>query len=303
MKLRIGSRGSDLAMWQARYVAGRLGDDVEIIVIKTQGDEVQNLSLDKLEGKGFFTKEIEVALLKREIEIAVHSMKDLPTESPPSLIIGAVPPRAPVADVLVMRKAGRDNSLPLSLPQGARVGTSSLRRKAQLLAARPDLRLVDLRGNVPTRARKVIKGELDAVVLAEAGLTRLALEPELLKDGAGYERIPLDVMLPAPAQGALAVQVRKDVAEAKERVKLLHDVATEKAVLAERALLSRFGGGCQLPLGAYCEVKGRRFYLRAVVAAPDGSAVLKANADGDKAEEVVAEVHRALVSQGAGRYL
>jgi hydroxymethylbilane synthase len=242
MKLRIGSRGSDLALWQANHVASRLGIPVDIVVIKTAGDRIQHLSLDKVEGKGFFTKEIEAALLEERVDIAVHSYKDLPTEMTPGLVIAAVPERAPVNDVVVVGKT-RDASQKWQIPKGGKVGTSSLRRKAQLRAHRPDVELVDLRGNVPTRFRKVVDGQLDAVVLAEAGLMRLGLTDESVT----LVRIDIDDVCPAPAQGALAIQTRADDEKAKQAVTKLHDKPTADCVDIERALLAKFGGGCHLP--------------------------------------------------------
>ncbi len=300
--LRIGSRGSDLALWQARHIAAALGQGVDIEVIKTRGDEIQHLSLDKVEGKGFFTKEIEQALLEGRIDVAVHSYKDLPIEGPPGLRIAAVPERAPVRDLLLVAKARRGKG-ELGLGDGARVGTSSLRRKAQLLARRRDLTLVDLRGNVPTRLGKVVMGELDAVVLAEAGLARLGLLAGL--DAQGVDVVPLEpeVVCPAPAQGALAVQIRAGDAAAASKVERLHHAPTARAVEVERALLGRFGGGCHLPLGAFCVVSPDKLSLVAVVAAPDGSEVMRAHAWGKDPEDVVEQVHRELVRAGAERYV
>lgn len=303
-KLRIGSRGSDLALWQARYTAGRMGGEPELIIIKTEGDRIQHLSLDKVEGKGFFTKEIEAALLANEIDVAVHSYKDLPIEAPPGLIIAAVPVRAPVRDVVIMRRDRIDPKLQWGLPKGARVGTSSLRRKAQLLAQRQDLELVDLRGNVPTRLRKALTGELDAVVLAEAGVTRLGLPKEVAEKDGVMTPLPLNEVCPAPAQGALAIQTRASDTRARAAVAPLHDAATALAVKVERDLLAHFGGGCHLPLGALCEAKpDGSVYLRAIVAAPDGAECLVAEARAATPEAAVSEVHASLVKAGAERYV
>ena len=198
--IRIGSRGSDLALWQARYVREHLDGESEIIVIKTQGDQIQHLTLDKVEGKGFFTKEIESALLGNDVDLAIHSYKDLPTEAVPGLEITSVPERAPVRDTLVVHRDRVDTEKPLGIAEGARVGTSSLRRKAAIKSLRPDIELVDIRGNVPTRLGKAQSGELDAVVLAEAGLRRLGL----FEADESTEYLPVDVrdVCPAPAQGA-----------------------------------------------------------------------------------------------------
>lgn len=294
MKLRIGSRGSALALWQANYVADRLGD-CEIVVIKTRGDEIQNLTLDKVEGKGFFTKEIENALLQREVDIAVHSFKDLPTEEVPGLTIAAVPERASVNDVVIADPNALDPSQPLGLKVGARIGTSSLRRKAQLAHGQPSVKTVDIRGNVPTRMNRVGR-DLDAVVLAQAGLQRLSLLEEALKLGLAIRILPVAIMTPAPAQGALAVQVRADDRSAIAIVSELDDYPTRVAVDIERQLLSRFGGGCHLPLGAHAS--GNR--LIATVTSPDGT--VRCHAE-ERGADVVAKAHAALVSQGAERYL
>lgn len=302
-KLRIGSRGSALALWQARYVAGRLGGDPEIVVIKTEGDRIQHLSLDKIEGKGFFTKEIEAALLAREVDVAVHSYKDLPVEGPPGLTIAAVPERASVRDVIIQHRGRRVADRRWGLPDGARVGTSSIRRKAQLLVHRPDLRLVDLRGNVPTRVRKALEGELDAVLVAEAGVTRLGIDAELEHQGGVMTPLELCEILPAPAQGALAVQIRAGDEPTRAGVAPLHHAETDTAVDVERRLLARFGGGCHLPLGAFCEVRGAGLHLHAVVAAPDGSACLAAEAEAGSPKRIVDEVYTALVRAGAERYV
>lgn len=299
--LRIGSRGSDLALWQAHHVRDGLTRNAEIEVIKTEGDAIQHLTLDKVEGKGFFTKEIEKALLDRQVDIAVHSYKDLPTEDVPGLAIIAVPERAPVRDTLVHRRDRRSASERWGLTEGARVGTSSLRRKAALLSLRRDLQLVDIRGNVPTRLGRVQSGELDAVILAEAGLRRLGLfdhDPDL-------EFTPLDVadMTPAPAQGALAIQSRVGDRQAIDAASALHDAATATAVDLERALLARFGGGCHLPLGAHATSTGEQLRLVALVAAPDGSERLLAEAEGTDSATVCQRVHTQLMDQGADRFL
>lgn len=299
--IRIGSRGSDLAMWQARYVREHLRGDSEIIVIKTQGDAIQHLTLDKVEGKGFFTKEIEAALLGQDVDLAIHSYKDLPTELVPGLTITAVPERAPVRDTLVVRNDKLDPERPLGIAEGATVGTSSLRRKAAIRALRPDLELVDIRGNVPTRMGKATSGELDAVMLAEAGLRRL----ELFDSEPTLSFLPIDVkqICPAPAQGALAVQIRTGDERVAAAAAGMHVPDTARGVDLERALLARFGGGCHLPLGAYAEVKNGGIELFALVAAPDGSERLSAEAKGEVDQEVLETVYERLMSQGADRYL
>lgn len=289
-----------MALWQARYVASCLKVPAEIIIIKTQGDAVLHLTLDKVEGKGFFTKEIEAALLENKIDLAVHSFKDLPVENTPGLAISAVPQRGPVRDVLVGPRTLEGNLL-RALPPQARVGTSSLRRKAQLLSLRSDLQLVDLRGNVPTRFSKVSTGALDAVVLAEAGLERLQISTSELH--ARFHPFSVDEMCPAPAQGALAIQTRDHDKQTQQALAHLHHPTTARAVNVERALLQKFGGGCHLPLGAFCEEHAdNTYHLRALVASPTGDQRLHAEAQGTAAV-VVGNVFESLVKQGAERYL
>lgn len=301
----IGSRGSELALWQANHVKDLLGGHSEIVVIKTRGDRIQHLSLDKVEGKGFFTKEIEDSLQSQTIDVAVHSYKDLPTEQPPGLIIAGVPPRAPVADVLVRRKTADAHDQPWSLQEGAQIGTSSIRRKAQLLCIRPDLKMVDIRGNVPTRFNKVLSGELDAVVLAEAGLSRLGyFDPQHpCHEGVVLERLDITDACPAPAQGALAIQVRADDAATRSVVEQLTCRATAQAVEAERWLLRYFGGGCHLPLGAFCAHDQNQLELQASVTSPDGATQLRATASGSSPEEIATRVYEELTRQGARRFL
>ncbi len=245
----IGSRGSELALWQARYAQSLLrtaGFEVGIKVIQTKGDAIQHLSFDKIEGKGFFTKELEMALLQGEIDLAVHSYKDLPTQSEEGLIIGACSYRDNPLDILVIHSDAYDQSMPLSLRQNAVVGTSAARRKAQLRAIRPDLQLMDLRGNVPTRLGKVGKG-YDAVILAAAGLNRLQL------DLRHYKTLTLSPTqsVPAPAQGILAYQIREDDVQMKQIVSHLNQPDVAKLVHLERDILHQLGGGCQQPIGVY----------------------------------------------------
>lgn len=249
--LIIGTRGSELALWQANFVKDSLAAinvTAELKIIKTQGDRILNLSFDKLEGKGFFTKELEEELLAGTIDIAVHSHKDLPTENPPGLIIAAVSEREDPAELLLILKDCVDVHQKLSVKYGAIVGTSSNRRKAQLLAHRPDLEIEDLRGNVPTRIGKLRDEKYDAIMLAKAGITRLGLD---LSEFHVEEITPVE-LIPAPAQGALAIQIRENNQEVFEILQTLHhpDVAEELAV--ERTVLKLFGGGCHLPLGCYC---------------------------------------------------
>lgn len=298
--LRIGTRGSDLALWQAHHVQGRLPGGADIQIIKTQGDRIQHLPLDKVEGKGFFTKELEAALLQSTVDLAVHSYKDLPIESPPGLEIVAVPERGPVRDCLVMRRDAGDSKAPWGLRQGARVGTSSIRRQAQLLSRRPDLEMVDIRGNVPTRLQRAASGELDAVMLAEAGVTRLELDQ---RDDIDIVWLEVGDVCPAPAQGALAVQIRSTDTDTAARLQPLHHAPTAAAVHWERELLGQFGGGCHLPLGAHCAAVADGFHLQALVCAPDGSERLEAQAHDPDGAKVVQQVHHTLMAQGADRYL
>lgn len=251
MKLRIGTRGSELALWQARHIAALLardGVESELVVLKTRGDVIDDVPLTQVEGKAFFTAEIERALLAREVDLAVHSHKDLPSEATPGLTIAAVPARGAQHERLLIASHAHDAEaafLPLRI--GARVGTSAPRRTAQLTTLRPDLQMLDLRGNVPTRVQRLREGRYDAILLAAAGLDRLALAV----DGLVAVDLPLALCVPAPAQGALAVQAReadRDLVALCQR--LLHDAATEQSIAAERSLLSVAGGGCNLPLGA-----------------------------------------------------
>lgn len=250
-KIRIGTRGSDLALWQAHFVRRQLeeiGCEVSIQIIVTQGDRIQDLSFDKLEGKGFFTKEIEQALLNGEVDLAVHSHKDLETTQPAGLHIAAVSYREDASELLLMRREAFDASQTWNLKANAVIGTSSARRKAQILAQRPDLEIKELRGNVPTRIDKLRQGHYDAILLARAGVLRLEL------DLSDLETIVLDPtsFIPAPAQGVLGLQTRVSDTVTTEILQKLHhsDVATRIGL--ERSVLRQMDGGCQLPLGVYC---------------------------------------------------
>jgi len=250
-KLIIGTRGSDLALWQAHFVQDSLAAiniEAELKIIKTQGDRILHLSLDKLEGKGFFTKELEEELLAGTIDLAVHSHKDLPTENPPGLMIAAVSEREDPSELLLILKDCVDVHQKLSVKYGGIVGTSSNRRKAQLLAYRPDLDIKDLRGNVPTRVNKLRDENYDAIMLAKAGVFRLGLD---LSDFHVEELSPAE-LVPAPAQGALAIQIREDDQELFAALQPLHHPEVAEELAVERKVLKLFGGGCHLPLGCYC---------------------------------------------------
>ena len=250
--LIIGTRGSKLALWQANFVKDqleKLGAEVSLKVIKTQGDKIQHLSFDKLEGKGFFTKELEEALLRGDVDLAVHSMKDLPTQHPEGLVITAVSHRQNPADWLLIRPEAVAAEERMQVKQQARVGTSSLRRKTQLLHFRGDLTISDLRGNVPTRIQKLRDGKYDAIVLAAAGITRLDLD---LSDLHVFKFDPKE-FIPAAAQGVLAYETAADDRELRLFLKQLHHVEVAAATNVERKMLQLLEGGCHLPFGAYCE--------------------------------------------------
>lgn len=302
-RLIIGTRGSALARWQTDHVASLLRYawpelTVDVQVISTQGDRVLDTPLPLLGGKGVFTAELEAALHSGAIDLAVHSLKDLPTDNPEGLTVGAFPQRAAVEDALVSRSGA-----PLAqLPHGATIGTSSRRRAAQLLAARPDLHIADIRGNVDTRLRKAhdAEGPYDAIILAAAGLTRLGLDNQIT------ERLRLDVMLPAPGQGALAVQCRDDDT-LLELLAPLNHLPTRLAVTAERAFLAALGGGCSLPIAAYATVTGETLDLRSRVSAPDGSEQMDFAALSDATLEAAFALGRQVASdalnQGVRRLL
>ncbi|MSQ61142.1 MAG: hydroxymethylbilane synthase [Dehalococcoidia bacterium] len=287
---RIGTRGSALARAQAETTLAALQrahpeGAFTIVEVSTQGDRDRTTSLSRIGGAGIFVREIESALLEERIDIAVHSLKDMPTETRAGLIIAAVPEREDVRDALVSRSGATLEGL----PPGARVGTGSARRMAQLRALRADLAVTDIRGNVDTRLRKVTEGEYDAAVLAVAGLSRLGRLEE------ATQVLSLEAMLPAPGQGALAVQVRVGDAEALALVGVLDDGAVHFAVDGERAVLAALGGGCLLPVAAHGIIEGQRLSLRALVAHPSGSPVLRGRAEGPAAE---AEALGAAVAEG-----
>jgi len=250
--INIGTRGSDLALWQAHYTREQLaqaGVEVALQIIKTKGDRIQHLSFDKIEGKGFFTKEIEDALMRGEVDLAVHSMKDLPTEQPEGLAITAVSYRADPADWLVIRRERVAEGQLLRLPPQALVGTSSARRKAQLLDFRPDVQIGDIRGNVPTRLNKLRRGDFDAILLAAAGLHRLAVD---LSDVEVVKLNPRE-FIPAPAQGVLAFQTLRDDLSTRRILRSIHHREVAMRTNIERGVLQLMNGGCHMPLGVYCE--------------------------------------------------
>jgi hydroxymethylbilane synthase len=295
MMLTIGSRGSQLALWQARWIRSRLeemGETCRIEVIRTTGDKIIDVPLAKVGTKGLFTKEIEEALTRGGIDLAVHSMKDLPTVLPEGLVVAAVPEREDPRDALLGRKL-RD------LPHGGKVGTSSLRRAAQLRALRPDLEVEPVRGNLDTRLRKLDEGRYDAIVLAAAGLKRMGW------DGRIAEILSTNYMCPAAGQGALAIETRSDGGPAEQISRKLNHPETRLAVTAERALLASLGGGCQVPIGAYAAVEEGELRLTAVVCTPDGARLIRRSASGAPAaaEELGRELGEALLAAGADEIL
>jgi hydroxymethylbilane synthase len=295
-RLRIGSRGSQLALWQANHIAALLtgrGHQVEIVVIKTTGDKITDVALAKVGTKGMFTKEIEEALAEGRVDLAVHSLKDLPTELPAGFELAAITTRQHPNDVLLSLKYHSIHELAM----GARVGTSSLRRQAQLKAIRPDLDIYPLRGNVDTRIRKLEEGEYDAIILAAAGLYRLN-RTELVK-----QVIPTEIMCPAAGQGALGIEIRAGDSATRECVAFLDDPAARASTSCERALLNALGGGCQVPIGAFAEMSDGVLELRVVVARPDGSQVLRQVQTGGDPEKLGAATGQALLRDGADEIL
>ncbi|HEY0566467.1 MAG TPA: hydroxymethylbilane synthase, partial [Terriglobales bacterium] len=289
MRLRIGSRGSKLALWQAHHVSALLtgmGHEVEIEVIKTTGDKILDVALAQVGTKGMFTKEIEEALADARVDLAVHSMKDVPTELMPEFTLAATMEREDPRDAfLSVHHDGLSD-----LPHGAHVGTSSLRRQAQLKATRPDLRISPLRGNVDTRIRKLESGEYDAIMLAAAGVKRLGLEAFV------RQRLDATTMLPAVGQGALAIEVAKTNRKVYDIVRLLNHEETERNVACERALLGALGGGCQVPIAAHAVSVGDQLTLTALVARPDGSEVLREQQSGPSPEVLGSAVAKLLLA-------
>lgn len=276
--LIIGTRQSLLALWQSNHIASLLRKQypdcqVTLKKIVTKGDRILDVPLAQIGGKGLFTKEIETELLDGTVDLAVHSLKDMPTVLPEGLCLTAITTRANVGDAFVSNKYASFSEL----PQGAVLGTSSLRRKAQLLAVRPDLKIVDLRGNVDTRLRKLDEGQMDAIILAAAGLERLGHADRI------REIIPTTVCLPAVGQGALAIECRSDNKEVRDMLAFLNDLPTKQATDAERAFLGLIEGGCQVPIGVHAEVENDNVKIEAVIASLDGSKVLRNNITGPAA--------------------
>jgi len=300
MILRIGTRGSKLALRQSEWVkekteAEHPGLRVDLVRIKTTGDKILDAPLSRVGGKGLFVKEIEDALLEEKVDLAVHSMKDVPAALPDGLLLAAFPEREDPLDALISAEGWTLDQL----PGRARVGTSSLRRGAQLLHIRPDLKLVPLRGNVDTRLRKLESGELHAIILAAAGLKRLGLSARIT------QVIPLQQILPAVGQGALGLEARRDDAETLALLRFLNHEPTELAVSAERAFLKELEGGCQVPIAGFASLNGTHLHLRGMVAALDGTKVIADDVTGEKGQSEAMGTHlaRRLLDAGADEIL
>jgi len=299
-KFVIGSRGSDLALWQANYVKTSLEnffpeDQFEIKIIHTTGDQVLDTALSKIGDKGLFTRQIEAELIDGSIDMAVHSLKDLQTEQPEGLVIGAVCERETPNDVFISKNGGTINDL----PEGARVATGSLRRRSQLLHHRPDLKIEEIRGNVPTRLRKFDESNLDGMILAYAGVYRLGLGERI------SELVPFEIMLPAVGQGAVAIEIRSDDDRTARVVEKLNHRATRICITAERALLRRLEGGCQVPIGAHATLDGKAVVLEGLVGSLDGTVVFRERIEGraDDAEKLGTQLADSLIAIGARELL
>ncbi len=296
-ELVIGSRGSELALWQSNFIKKEIerlnkNISVEIKIIKTKGDKILDVALSKIGDKGLFTKELELKLLNKSIDIAVHSLKDLPTVLPEGLKLGAVCKRHPVEDVLIARKKKITIE---TLREGAVVATGSLRRKTQLLHLRPDIKTIELRGNVPTRIQKFLDSNWDAIILARAGVERLKLHKYI------SSVIPVEEMLPAVGQGALAIEINKENFFAEEVCLKLHHIDTYVAALAERSFLRKLEGGCQVPIGAYAEVKSNGIYLDGLVGSVDGTLTFRKRIRGSKTnpEKLGVQLAKDMIKAGA----
>ncbi len=293
----IGTRGSDLALWQANFIKDRLEKEtsrqIRLEIIKTQGDKIDNVSFDKLEGKGFFTKEIEDALLAGSVDLAVHSLKDLMTTMPEGLKLGAVGFREDSREAILIRKESFDPVRPLEIRKNGTIGSSSVRRQCQIADKSPDLELKDLRGNVPTRVRKLREGQYDAIVIAWAGLKRLELDLSDLEVRLQEK----DTFLPAPGQGILGIQIREDDAATGKLVSALDDPGCRIQANLERDLLARFDGGCQLPLGVYSEIDRERYILHAVLGIGEGKAwtgLSRATVTGNDVDQMIEDAYKQL---------
>jgi len=300
-KIVIGSRGSELALWQANHIKREIEKKnknvkVEINIIKTKGDKILDVALSKIGDKSLFTKELEVELLAKRIDLAVHSLKDLQTQIPAGLKLAAVTKRHEVEDVLIARKKGITIQ---SLPEFGVVATGSLRRRSQLLHLRPDLTVLDLRGNVPSRIQKFLESEWDAIILARAGVERLNLKKHI------SSFIPKEDILPAVGQGALGIEIHENNKVVEEIIRSLHHDETYKAVIAERSLLRALEGGCQVPIGAFAEVKSSGLYLDAVVGSLDGSITYRKKLRGSKSdpEKLGKTLAKDLLKAGAKKIL
>lgn len=300
-KIVIGSRGSDLALWQSNFIKQQIEKrnknvSVLIKIFKTQGDKIQDVALSKIGDKSLFTKELELALLKKEIDIAVHSLKDLQTQIPDGLKLAAVTKRHEVEDVLISNKKG---TTLFNLKEKAVVATGSLRRRCQLLHLRPDLIINELRGNVPTRIQKFKNSDWNAIILARAGVERLGLQQNI------SSIIKTDLVLPAVGQGALGIEIHKDNKITDEIVQSVHHENTYAAVLAERALLKKLEGGCQVPIGAFAEVKPNGLYLDAMVGSLDGTITFRKKIRGSKSnpEKLGIRLANDLIKAGAKNIL
>jgi hydroxymethylbilane synthase len=299
-KIKIGTRGSKLALWQANWTKSALENkfphqSIELVILKTQGDKIIDVPLAKVGGKGLFVKEIEHALLEHQIDIAVHSMKDMPAEIPEGLCIGAIPKRENPTDVLISK-----NGLRLAeLKSGSVIGTSSLRRGAQLRHTRPDITIMPLRGNLDTRLKKLDTGDIDAIVLAAAGVRRLNLEERIT------EYLEHTIMLPAIGQGALCIQIRSEDSFVGPMVRPMNDEPTHAIVKGERAFLNRLEGGCQVPIAGYGKIEENQFTLTGLVANADGTIVIKDTLAGAVAssENIGMELAEKLLMKGADKIL
>jgi hydroxymethylbilane synthase len=301
--LIVGTRGSELALWQSTHVKSRLSAlfpavPIELRVIKTLGDKILDSPLSKIADKGLFTKEIDRSLLDRTIDLAVHSLKDVPTQMPEGLSLAAVTKREDVRDVFISHP-GKLHASFAALPTGARIATGSLRRKSQLLHRRPDLQIVEIRGNLNTRMKRLEESDWDGMILARAGLTRLGWEERVT------EILPTEVMLPAVGQGALAIETREDDETTRKFVQPLHDEATAQVVRGERALLRHLEGGCQVPIGTYGRIEGGQFQLDAFVGSIDGTRSVRGDVAGppSESEQLGIELARELLSKGGKEIL